>query len=384
MRRRAEKQRRRMVMLHVYHFLLDHRIGGQHVYVDTLRMALVDRIESTVVTTGHGPMTEFSLLNLRHYWSPLYGIELLVNAMLIVGAVVLGRISRKETIFHVHGGANVAPLIAARVVGIPVVWHMHETTPLFIGLINFGKRVLKGARHVLAVVANKSVEVYGLQDAMLLPAAVDPIFWSSSKVSETERAACGWMKARDAKSSPLRLLAVGNLNPLKGMDILLDSLKGVVGPWQLKIVGPELATHRHYAESLYRSAKELHEMQPDTKVDFLGWQDKISVRALLADCDIFVLPSRSEAWPIALLEALAMGCCCVAADVGDVRLMMANATNSKIIKVDSAAECRNAILTLQVECNTRYMNKPAIAAAWQLNTLAIKTEALYQKLVRVG
>ncbi len=243
---------------------------------------------------------------------------------------------------------------------------------------------LKGARHALAIVANKSVEVYGLQDAVLLPAAVDPMFWTSDKVSETDRAACGWMKARDAESSPLRLLAVGNLNPLKGMDILLESLKGLDGPWHLKIVGSELATHRHYAESLHRSAKELGELHSDSYVDFLGWQDKSSVRALLADCDIFVLPSRSEACPIALLEALAMGCCCIAADVGDVRLMMAHATNSKIVEANSAAECRKAILALQAECKTRYMQKTVIGAAWQLDTLAIKTEALYRKLVRVG
>ncbi len=370
-----------IVMSRVYHFLLDHRIGGPHVYVDTLRKALASGIESTVVTTGQGPMTEFALLNLRHLWSPLYGVELVLNAMLLVGAVELGRISRKDTVFHVHGGANIAPLLAARLVGIPVLWQMHETTSRFRRLVGFGRRLLKGTRHSLAVVANKSVEVYDLDDAVLLPAAVDTMFWSPGHVSETDRAACGWQKESNDESPALRLVAVGNLNPLKGMDILLDALRGLEGRWHLKIVGSELVTHRQYAESLYRSAKELHTMHPNSQVDFLGWQANTSVRALLADCDIFVLPSRSEACPIALLEALAMDCCCIAADVGDVRLMMAHTTNGKIVKANSAAEFRKAILALQANCKARQMRKPVVGSAWNLNSLAIKTEAIYKSLI---
>jgi glycosyltransferase involved in cell wall biosynthesis len=42
----------------------------------------------------------------------------------------------------------------------------------------------------------------------------------------------------------------------------------------------------------------------------------------MAACDAFVLPSRSEACPIALLEAMSMGCVCIAADVGAVREML--------------------------------------------------------------
>jgi len=45
---------------------------------------------------------------------------------------------------------------------------------------------------------------------------------------------------------------------------------------------------------------------------------------LFVECDIFVQPSRSEACPIALLEAMAIKCVCVATDVGRVGEIVVN------------------------------------------------------------
>src|SRR3712207_9265260 len=58
----------------------------------------------------------------------------------------------------------------------------------------------------------------------------------------------------------------------------------------------------------------LHDALPIFTVT--GWvEDR---RAFLAGLDVFCLPSRSEALPLALLEAMAEGLPCVATDVGDV------------------------------------------------------------------
>ncbi len=52
-------------------------------------------------------------------------------------------------------------------------------------------------------------------------------------------------------------------------------------------------------------------------VAFPGWVS--DVRGFLGGLDVFVLSSRVEALPLALLEAMAEGLPCVATDVGDVR-----------------------------------------------------------------
>ena len=65
----------------IYHFILDHRIGGPHVYVNTFRKVLDDRFQSVVITTGVGPMTDRALLNLRHFWAPLFAVEVLINSL---------------------------------------------------------------------------------------------------------------------------------------------------------------------------------------------------------------------------------------------------------------------------------------------------------------
>ena len=49
---------------------------------------------------------------------------------------------------------------------------------------------------------------------------------------------------------------------------------------------------------------------------------RYDIPRLLAACDLYVLHSAGEAFPNALIQAMACGCLCVATDVGDVRRIM--------------------------------------------------------------
>lgn len=367
----------------MYHFLLDHRIGGPHIYVDTLRQAMKGRVESVIVTTGRGPMTEISLFNLRHFWYVLYSIELILNIFFIIFLVGIKKIKKKNTVFAVHGSANLAPIIAARILRIPLIWHFHETTPRFQGLVNFGKKILKNGPHALAVVAKKSNDIYGLQNTEFLPCSVDPSFWSIEKVSYEEKEACKWPEKKDP-NKPLRLLAIGNLNPLKGMDILIDALEGISSFCHLKIVGASLATHQAYADCLYSKAFNIENKKNDTKIEFLGWQDKTHVSALLASCDVFILPSRSEACPIVLLEAMSMHCTCLAADVGDVSLMLKNYKKSLLFAADSVSACQEAIENISKNPIEDLGHPSLIESPWQLNKVVEQTETLYRRVLSLG
>jgi len=370
-------------MLQVYHFILDHRVGGPHIYVDTLRKALSEKIESIIVTTGSGSMTNIALYNFRHYWAPFYAFEIIANIFLLLGLVLLGRIKRKGVVFNVHGAVNIAPILAARIVGIPVVWHFHETVPSFRRLVQAGVWLLKKHPHVLVVVADKAKQAYNLENTEFIPASVDTKYWSPEQVCEEDIKHCGWIMPLVGCEQPLKVVAVGNLNPLKGMDILLEAMAKLKEPWHLKIVGVELETHSEYANRLYESASEILSLKKGCAIDFLGWQEKAQVRILLASTDIFVLPSRSEACPIALLEAMAMGCICAAADVGDVRAMLEGYPRGNIFPVGSIESLNKYMLAEQVNPSMAMLDSFEVLdnGPYQLSVTSAKAAEIYSSLV---
>jgi len=101
------------------------------------------------------------------------------------------------------------------------------------------------------------------------------------------------------------------LVPSKGLKSLLQALPRVremVPDVQLQIAGsgPELASLREDSRGLGIS----------NCVQFLGWREDLA--ALRSRWDLFVLPSLSDGFPLALLEAMAAGLPVVATDVDGI------------------------------------------------------------------
>jgi glycosyltransferase involved in cell wall biosynthesis len=59
-------------------------------------------------------------------------------------------------------------------------------------------------------------------------------------------------------------------------------------------------------------------------VDFTGEIPHESVLEKVAACDLFVFPSHTEGFPNAVAEAMAMGKCVIASDVGAIGAMLDN------------------------------------------------------------
>jgi glycosyltransferase involved in cell wall biosynthesis len=109
------------------------------------------------------------------------------------------------------------------------------------------------------------------------------------------------------------LLFVGNLVPVKGIDVLLAAcrrLNGEFGPWQLHLVGGG-----PLRQPLAREAKELG---LESQVVFHGQTPHDELPAWFRAADLLVLPSRSEGVPNVLLEAMACGLPFVASRVGGI------------------------------------------------------------------
>jgi glycosyltransferase involved in cell wall biosynthesis len=105
------------------------------------------------------------------------------------------------------------------------------------------------------------------------------------------------------KSKP-RLLFVSRLHPKKGLDLLLPAwaaLGSLTQQWELVIAGPDEGGHAAVVDSaiqslgLKDSVRRVGKVSHETKVK------------LLKSADLFVLPSHSEGFTSAILEAMAAG-----------------------------------------------------------------------------
>ena len=89
------------------------------------------------------------------------------------------------------------------------------------------------------------------------------------------------------------------------------------------------------------------------RIHFLGERDDIP--AQLAAADVFVLPSRTEAFPNALLEAMATGLPVIASRVGGIPELIASGVDGVLVNADAPQEVAAAITDL--------IERPSYAAA---------------------
>jgi len=95
---------------------------------------------------------------------------------------------------------------------------------------------------------------------------------------------------------------MGRLHPKKGLDLLLPAwakLKNHHANWELLIAGPDEAGYRATVESMIR---ELDVASATTLVGPVTGAAKLE---LLKSTGLFILPSYSEGFPVAVLEAMA-------------------------------------------------------------------------------
>ncbi|MEQ9286385.1 MAG: glycosyltransferase [Cyclobacteriaceae bacterium] len=101
---------------------------------------------------------------------------------------------------------------------------------------------------------------------------------------------------------PIRLLFIGRLVPQKGVDILLRSFKNLQNhcPNTELFMGGNGENEKEYLELS-------QQLGIKNKVTWLGHLNRQQVKNELQKCDIFLLPSRHENNPVALIEALSCG-----------------------------------------------------------------------------
>lgn len=111
--------------------------------------------------------------------------------------------------------------------------------------------------------------------------------------------------------------SVGNINPIKGHEYLIRAAARVDAETDRKIIVPIAGGVLDSREAYFERLKEIRsELGLEEIVKFLGRRSDIA--ELLAQFDVFVLPSIAEACPMAVLEAMAMEKPIVATNVSGI------------------------------------------------------------------
>lgn len=210
---------------------------------------------------------------------------------------------------YVNSSVQIAPILAARMAGIPVLVHVHE---------GWRSRTHRLKRYVVrhhadAVVfaARSGMEVFGppLRPGTweVSPNGVDPALGELRARREELRASRGFQQDEAI------VLYLGTLSSHKGIHELAECWPRVVARFpKARLIMAGRVDTTEPDDTIKKIAS-----QPPARAEFLGYRTDSA--ELLAASDLFVLPSYGEAMPLSISEAMMIGTPVVARDVGDIR-----------------------------------------------------------------
>ena len=215
-------------------------------------------------------------------------------------------------VVHCNGPWQIKGMIAAKIVGIPAVWHLNDTR---------GHSAVQLVFNILApvlasafIAASRRTEKHYLNESW---AKRKRIWIVQAPVDTSQFDPCQTQPSQAiTKYDGVKIATVGSVNPEKGIGVLVEAANRVQAQRDETIhffvVGPIYESQRDYGERLQQEVEA-----EDLNVHFLGYRDDIP--EILKASDIYVCSSNSEASPTVVWEAMAMKLPIVSTDVGDVQ-----------------------------------------------------------------
>lgn len=214
---------------------------------------------------------------------------------------------RNVDIVHFHAVGPSLFSIFPRLAGIPTVVQTHglEWKRDKWGII--GRTFFKLAVYTAVYFPNKLTAVSKVEkryyeerfgrEVVYIPNGIDPV----------EKAPPRWIYEHGIQPGRYILFAA-RLVEEKGAHLLIDAFKKIDNDFQLVIAG-DAAHAEKYKAALRRLAAD------DRRILFTGFLTGEPLAELFSNAYLFCIPSTLEGLPIALLEAMNYGNCCLASDI---------------------------------------------------------------------
>lgn len=322
--------------------------------------------------------SDFPIIDLKAFQNGGGGI---VNGLLIVkGLFSLWRLLRREkcdvieTFTH---DSNMLALPVAWLAGVPVRIATHhgviENFPRWRERIHTWQ-VNHGIAQLLVAVSSRIKQqaiLEGVNDDRItvIKNGIAPLSFEGVNKS-------GLRKEAGLKDDDLFAVSVGRLVYQKAHSILIQAMPSILKEYpnlKLGICGDGVLRSELEAQIL--------RLELSDSVRLLGIRDNVS--SFLAVADVFVLPSRWEGLPIALLEAMSAGLPVVATKVEGVDEVVKDGEHGLLVSVDDAEELANAILQLLKDKQLRLkMGAAAKAHVLEHYTENIMCEKYFQLMMK--
>lgn len=184
---------------------------------------------------------------------------------------------------------------------------------------------------------------------------------------------------KKSENDIFKIITVANLVPVKGIEILIQAVKSMNNPnIHLEILGDDKGSYANELKQL------VNELRLENQISFLG--KHTDVRPFLAQADLYVISSKKEGMPMALVEAMTMGLPVLGSDISGVNFVLkgfpkllfeasnVDVLSGKIVAMFqlSSFERKGLGLTLRKYCIENY----------SMERFITQHENLYKKLVR--
>lgn len=280
---------------------------------------------------------------------------------------------------HYHAGLlgeMYAPIVAGCIAGIPTrILTLHNYIVRHAPLRRFiESRVLRRLDRIVAVSDHTKRELVHKKDlapeqVVVVPNGIEVAGYSDMLERREARAALG------LSNEALVVGLVGRLHDLKGVDLMIEAvplIKALAPRLQVVVIGngPEEKALRQLAKE--RDASDV--------VRFAGYRS--DARRFMSALDVLALPSRDEANPLSVLEAMACRKPVVAARVGGVPEVVVEGVTGLLIPPENIRALAEAVLRLLKDTDKRHAmgeaGRERVQIHFSRQAMLEKTAALYE------
>lgn len=175
---------------------------------------------------------------------------------------------------------------------------------------------------------------------------------------------------------------IGELKELKGQEDFVLAAQIVAERFpgaHFAVIGKDNSSGQVFRRKLKRLVKVFG---LDEHFLWLDWVE--STAEALCAVDVFVSPSRSESFGLAIVEALAAGCSIVATETEGAKQILANGKYSELTRVNDPVALAEGIcraLEKQDYKKPKVENQKYAAEHFSLERMVAETEAVYRELI---
>lgn len=308
--------------------------------------------------------------------------------LVFLRSIVRFAIQRKRStinIVHIHAalrGSLARKCIFAticNVKGIPYVWHIHNGA--FVDRFNnyvFVKRCL--VKYIIRR-ASRTIVISKMMREQLLKSKIISEEKCILVFNGIESPLKVLKKNARASGFPIQITFMGLISEAKGIFTLISAISSMpagLPSYRVQIAGRGNESELNLAIRSFDVAD---------RVKYIGWVSGSDKDSILRETDIFVLPSRSEGFSVALLEAMAYGHAIVSTTIPGVVDAVRNDVEGILVNPDDLSALKEALSRLiRHKCERTRLGEAArnrFLEEFTIDRMSVELCAIYKSIASV-